>query len=568
VRWLGLVVAILLLIPCAAAEAAPAATSCTLCHANADMAGEASPPIVEHEKIGAHAAAGLSCHDCHGGNPDPALADSLEAMDPSYAASPFRGVPKRTEIPAFCGRCHSDPTFMKRYKPDARVDQEREYWTSRHGELLKGGDTKVATCVDCHSTHGILSPANVESPVYPLHVADTCSRCHSDAQRMAGYWLPDGRPLPIDQYAHWRRSVHADYLLEREDLSAPTCNDCHGNHGATPPGLDSVAFVCGQCHGREAEVFRASPKAAGFERHQQFMAAVGAEGCAACHAGPPAELGRTVSFTQCTTCHGNHGIVRATVAMLSPLPETPCEFCHESVPRGGKVIEASERVQRHFERTKKSLLEEAHANGLEGAARFDWLVDQALALPVHTTAAGSQGAGGPQLRPEFQVLFTKFRIGKTSYTYEDPGSGRQVRAKLLRCTDCHAPGEGVGSETAQTFVDHMRQLTTATARAERLWLAARRGGVEVREVTPHVDAAVASQIELEVLVHSFSAAPDDQFLVKYSEGMKHAEEALAGARRGLDELAARRRGLVVFLGLLVLVLIAMVLKIRDLSRED
>ena len=34
-----------------------------------------------------------------------------------------------------------------------------------------------------------------------------------------------GQPLPIDQYARWRESVHADSLLVREDLSAPTCND-------------------------------------------------------------------------------------------------------------------------------------------------------------------------------------------------------------------------------------------------------------------------------------------------------------------------------------------------------
>jgi hypothetical protein len=537
-----------------------------MCHAKAEVAGEASPAIVEHEKSGAHAAAGLSCHDCHGGNPDPSLAESLEAMDEKYAANPFRGAPKRAEIPAFCGRCHSDPAVMKRFKPGARVDQEREYWTSRHGELLKQGDVKVATCVDCHGTHGILPPADVASPVHPRRVADTCSGCHSDQARMAAYRLADGRPLPIDQYARWRRSVHAEFLLEREDLSAPTCNDCHGNHGAQPPGLESVAFVCGQCHAREAELFRASPKKEAFESHADLMAGAGEAGCGDCHEQPQARLRRTISFTECATCHGNHGIARATVAMLSPLPDTPCEFCHEPAGSGGELIEASQRVQRRYESMRKDLLERAAAKGLQGAARFDWLVEQARTLPFHTAAGATEG-GRRTLRPEFQRLFTKFRIGTTHDTIPDQAAQPAVESPILRCADCHGPDSGMALETGKAFVEHMRLLTTATARAERLLLTARRGGVEVRRAAPDVDAAVAAQIELEVLVHTFSSAPDGAFLAKYREGIKHAESAVAEARTGLEELGSRRRGLLVFLGLLAVALVAMILKIRQLSQD-
>jgi hypothetical protein len=559
-------VTVLLLAARTAAAAEPHATSCTMCHAKAEVAGEGSPAIVEHEQNGAHAAAGLSCHDCHGGNPDPALAESLDAMDEKFAANPFRGAPKRADIPAFCGRCHSDPTVMKRFKPGARVDQEREYWTSRHGELLRHGDANVATCVDCHGTHGILPPADIDSPVHARRVAETCSRCHSDATRMAAYRLPDGRPLPVDQYVRWRRSVHAEFLLEREDRSAPTCNDCHGNHGAQPPGLESVAFVCGQCHAREAELFRASPKKAAFESHRDLMAGAGEAGCGDCHDQPQAPLRRTVSFTECATCHGNHGIARATVALLSPLPDTPCEFCHEPVSRGGELVEASKRVQHHYESLRKRLLEQADRKGLQGAARFDWLVEQARALPVHTLA-GSTGAGGPTLRPEFQRLFIKFRIGETHDWSSSQAAGTAGEPVILHCADCHATDGSTALETGKAFVEQMRLLTTATARAERMLLAARRGGVEVRHAVPDVDAAVAAQIELGVLVHTFSSAPDGAFLTKYREGIKHADSALAGARSALDELAGRRRGLLVFLGLLACALVAMVLKIRQLSND-
>jgi hypothetical protein len=84
---------------------------------------------------------------------------------------------------------------------------------------------------------------------------------------------------------------------------------------------------------------------------------------------------------------------------------------------------------------------------------------------------------------------------------------------------------------------------------------------------PDLDAAVAAQIELEVLVHTFSHAPDGALLAKYRDGITHAESTLAGARTGLDELRSRRRGLFVFLGLLALALIAMVLKIRQQSQD-
>jgi hypothetical protein len=254
------------------------------------------------------------------------------------------------------------------------------------------------------------------------------------------------------------------------------------------------------------------------------------------------------------------------VALLEPLPPKPCDFCHEALHPGENALEASGAVQERYAASAAALLEEARAKGLEGAARFDWLVDRALEIPAH--GAREVGTGGPpRLGAEFGRLFDKFRIGKTHHTYQASG-GESVRVDVARCGRCHAEAAGVGIATAAEFVGHMRRLTAATARAQRMLLAAQRGGVRVRDVEPHVDAAVTAQIELEVLVHTFSAAPDGRFMVRHREGMQHAERALAGARLALDELATRRRGLIVFLGLIALVLMGLVLKIRQISRAD
>ncbi len=567
--WLATAAVVILAAP--AMAAAPARTSCITCHADASLFEGAAARVVAAFRSDVHAEVGLSCQDCHGGNPDPALAEDPSAMDPAFAPNPYRGAPARRDIPAFCGRCHSDPAYMKRFRPDMRVDQEREYATSHHGQALARGDLKVATCVDCHQVHGILRVGDPRSPVHPKRVAETCRSCHADAKHMAGYKLADGRPLPIDQYALWRQSVHAKALLEREDLSAPTCNDCHGNHGATPPGVGSVAFVCGQCHGREADLFRASPKQQGFQSHNDLLATAEGGSCAACHEPPEPQAAVTTvhGFTECTTCHTNHAVVRPTVAMLSGLPEIPCAFCHEGSGPLAKAVPEPAAKQRNYQRMKATLLAAAARQNLRGDERFDWLVDQALALPNHNLAEDAAPAGGRTLRPEFERLFTKFRIGKVRFTYVDPATGKPARAAVVRCADCHSPSPAlasapVGLRTGQAMLARMRELTALTARAERILLQARRGGVETRKALPEIDGAVDDQIELEVLVHGFSSQPGSAFVKKQREGIAHARAALAAGQQALDEIAYRRKGLGVSLALIVLVLIGLALKIRGL----
>ena len=75
--------------------------------------------------------------------------------------------------------------------------------------------------------------------------------------------------IPMDQLALYKKSVHWHTLAEVGDISAPTCNDCHGNHGAVPPGVDSVGNVCGQCHAVENSSERAGmPRSSGILAHQ------------------------------------------------------------------------------------------------------------------------------------------------------------------------------------------------------------------------------------------------------------------------------------------------------------
>ncbi len=539
--------------------AASPATSCVTCHSNADVFDEEALSITRGHAKDIHAESGLSCHDCHGGNPDPALAEDMEAMDEAYASNPYVGAPAKGQIPAFCGRCHSSIDYMRKYNPAARVDQVEEYWTSQHGKALRGGSDRAATCVDCHGVHGIRAVESQESSVFPTKVAETCSRCHSNAETMEGVLDPLGRQIPVDQHAKWTRSVHANAMFVKGDLTAPTCNDCHGNHGAAPPGVTSVGYICGNCHGRETVLFRESVKAEAFENHNEYLA--DSSGCSDCHDDKDAVTLR--KFTECVVCHENHAVVRPTSAIFADLPETPCVICHEG---GGELAEffAEPEVTRsRYEAARDGLLSKAASDGLAGEQLYDWMVDESLRLSNHRQLGADDLEAPAALRPEFRNLFEKFRIGKTHYTYDDPITGAPVSVRIRNCGTCHTSMDSAGRVVANQLLSDLNDLSGAIAVGERTLLFAQRGGVEVRKAREAIEQAVDSAIELEVLVHTFSH--EEAFAEKKAEGLVFAEEALTAGKESLAEIEYRHKGLYISLLLIAVVLVALALKIRQLG---
>jgi hypothetical protein len=404
-------------------------------------------------------------------------------------------------------------------------------------------------------------------------VAETCRKCHADPKRMAGRTRADGTPLPVNQYDLWRRSVHATGLLDQGDLSSPTCPTCHGNHGAAPPGVESVAFVCGQCHGRESSLFRASVKHEKLQEHNELMDQNGAQRCSDCHSppDPQAQVAFIRRFAECTTCHENHAILRPSVAMLGGLPETPCAFCHVGPVAATVGGGDTPQIRQHFLAVREDLLKAAATRGLAGKERFDWLVDQALSLPFHTQGVPPEGQRAPELRPEFKRLFEKFRIGKTSYSYFDPARGREVQAPVRSCDLCHGPADStstsVGARAAKLFLTDQQNVTVATAQAERELLRAESGGVDVREGQSELDRAVNGQIELEVLVHTFASDSSSAFVKKHAEATHAADAALAAGRSDLLELKHRRTGLAASLVFVALLLVAIAARISFTRRE-
>jgi predicted CXXCH cytochrome family protein len=286
-------------VPAPVPPARPAAQqeSCMTCHLETGDDRLANP--VKAFAADIHQAKGFGCTACHGGDPKQ---DGMEAMDPKKG---YIGKPNRKQIIQVCGRCHSDAAFMKQYNPALRVDQVAEYATSVHGRRLREqNDAKVATCANCHPAHSIKPRSDATSSVHPTHVAETCGRCHADAPYMAEY------KIPTDQLDKYRRSIHWKTMSVKGDLSAPTCNNCHGNHGAAPPGISWVGNVCGQCHTVMAELFAKSVHAKAFQ-------SMGTPGCA--------------------TCHDNHDIKEVSDEMLGVDAKAVCAGCHNAGDGAGQA---------------------------------------------------------------------------------------------------------------------------------------------------------------------------------------------------------------------------------------
>jgi hypothetical protein len=542
---LGIVLAAASPVPTAAEEER---SSCVLCHGQ--LEDEMLAPVAAWSDD-VHAAAGLGCVGCHGGDPSPALADDVEAM---AASRGFHAAPDRLVVAEFCGTCHADPAYMRRFDPQARVDQLSEYWQSGHGRRNAQGDPVPATCTDCHGAHGIRPVSRPDSPVHATRVPETCARCHASPETMAPYGLPAD---PFDLY---RRSVHGVALLERGDTAAPACNDCHGNHGAAPPGVTSVANVCGQCHGREAALFRDSPKHALFDG---------------------------MDVPECSGCHGNHLVRHPTPAMVygETAPRASQGRIASSDPLlvevGALAAGASAEVQWTAVLLPHAAADDAgfdHRVRIDAGAAGALELDATVVPGLETSAAGPRRAASDALAATLAIESVSgepiragdalsFRLELVAATpvearvVDRPGRWIQPHEGSV-CLTCHTPGDDCDVATGKMF-EAITSLDRNLREAERMLRRAEHAGMEVADALFHLKSeGTTAAIESRALVHAFVP---ERLMERTAEGQAVATAGRAAAEAAFAELQFRRRGLAVSLVLVALVLLGLYLKIREVE---
>ena len=123
---------------------------------------------------------------------------------------------------------------------ECHEDRARQLATSNYQQwsesvhALKGvtcdvchqGDPKQATEEKAHA--GILTPTDLQSPVYYTNVPKTCGKCHSK------------------ELANFENSKHYQKLEALK--TAPTCTTCHAPHTFTVLNPEEFRNFCGNCH--------------------------------------------------------------------------------------------------------------------------------------------------------------------------------------------------------------------------------------------------------------------------------------------------------------------------------
>ena len=275
---------ILIALVCLTARTAVALDNadCFTCHADEslvkkDATGKTVSLFVDEAKFKATIHGKNLCTSCH--------------SDITEAPHPDNFVAKSVS----CAQCH-------------RVETEI-YLKSDHGQAVHKGVQEAASCKDCHgSNHYLLNYRNPQSPVYRTNLPQTCGRCHANVAEMEKFHLRQRSPI-----LSYEKSVHGIALLQKGEVNAAVCTDCHGSHNlhrSTNPASklywQNVPDTCGKCHENVEQTYRLSVHGAAVKSGVR-------------------------DAPVCTDCHGEHTItaVKLATSRVAPanIPET-CGQCH------------------------------------------------------------------------------------------------------------------------------------------------------------------------------------------------------------------------------------------------
>ncbi|MDP3774841.1 MAG: hypothetical protein Q8Q85_11305 [Gemmatimonadales bacterium] len=175
-----------------------------------------------------------------------------------------------------CGRCHAEQDSRWRAGVHARAR----------------GDAPAATCVACHGGHDVARSGFLPTAAGRAHMREACRRCHPGQVRSAA------------------RDVHGDSIA---------CTRCHGTHDMRPVPDEAtrkidlaLARACSACHTKESATYWGDVHGRTAARQASGVEPIGADTAATC-----------------ISCHGEHGIRRASDPTWRFASTLACTRCHE-----------------------------------------------------------------------------------------------------------------------------------------------------------------------------------------------------------------------------------------------
>jgi len=380
-----------------------------------------------------------SCGNCHSaGRP---------GEGPAHAA-----LVSQAEAPA-CAACHASHALESVEEWKASLD-DTAYCLTCHSKSIRttlGNGLSFALTVDETQLRG------------SVHMDHECADCHQDfgkddhlvrdfaGKREHSLALTGVcRECHEEMYEQYEGSIHYS-MLERGNLEAPVCTDCHGSHFVNPVAtLETIAGVpCRRCH---QEIFDSYSQS----MHGQARGSTGhldAPICADCHL---AHGVRAASWTErfkeaCLSCHD--GLEEVHSAWLPNaglhLDAVACPSCH--------APEAQRRIDLVlFDRaagrpvTAEDLRAHLGKQSAPGAGQADSVLS-AGDLWRYIRESNRAGKGGPI------VLEGQLEVRTGLEAHQMTSKGGAVNA----CATCHLKGAEAFETVTMSLVDsdgHVRHV--------------------------------------------------------------------------------------------------------------
>ncbi len=401
--------------------------------------------------------------------------------------------------------------------------------------ITAGSDSKPAAasgCVECHlalDDARLTPPARAFADDVHARAGFTCIFCHG------------GNPAQEDQeLAHDRKKGFLGRPKPRD--IPPICGKCHSDptamkqfnpalrvdqlaeyrtsgHGKKLLEGDTQVAHCASCHGAHGVLpVKDSRSPVSPTRIAQTCNRCHGDAALMANYGLPSDAygkyTRSVHYRvrvekgdlsapTCNSCHGNHGAAAPQVGSVANV----CGTCHT-------VFAEQFKASPH------------------------WEVFQELGLPTCVTCHESHEI----LRPS------------EAFLAEGPQS---------KCASCHEPGSAGGKAAAAMRADLLR-LARETERARKVLRQAAEAGMEVSRFQFELVKADNALTKARADVHLFQVFAVHQGA---TEGLGVARSVQAAGERALQERDFRRKWLFVSLAFILLAVIGLLLKIRDLNRH-
>ncbi|MGD2062389.1 MAG: multiheme c-type cytochrome [Nitrospirota bacterium] len=393
---------LLVVILTAVAATPRASADCTGCHVTLKKKQGVAHSYRDWE-LSRHAAEGVSCVNCHGGDSEAELADE------AHIHIEFSGDPQAMDaarsvlLTQGCGNCHR---------------REREsFRRSPHQRALAAGELAA----DCTTCHGVLGTKSLD----PLDIRDACERCHGGGE-LSGTMgvtqslienvrrvrrtldLPEpGQRLDLETERETETSVATALdALHALNLDAagllppaepPHCTGCHAELPQRAEWAHSYAdwedslhayfdVSCVNCHGGDAEAEDADEAHDGvvlagtLHRETNDYRLIVSDGCGNCHPNEIAGFRASPHYralkagkraADCATCHGAVGS-----HVLTPQTITAtCRQCHtDDAP--GTTVGVAQTLLEYTRRVRMALVFPEPGQRLRGEERYQ--VEEAI----------------------------------------------------------------------------------------------------------------------------------------------------------------------------------------------